>query len=254
MTKAPPLSSWHAQRSAGPGGTRRHGPKPHPLGYCTCLTHIARPWNRPEHWTAAEVGYLEAYFGRIDDLALRRHLNRSIVGIRLKAKRLGLLKRDAGYSGRAVAQLLGVDDTVVSKVWIKRGLLHSRRAYRQGPYRVHIVSEKAVAAFIREHGQYVDLDKVPSDSPFRALAAANAFLPLPEVCLQTGHAEPCIHRLIASGVIRAARRGSWWYVRAADVALIPHRSPDACAESRFRRESVLEARRNRRKGVGRRAA
>lgn len=226
----------------------------HPLGQCTCRTHVARPWNRPEHWTAAEVSYLEGRFGFVSDEVLTKHLHRSIVGIRLKAKRLGLRKRDLGMSSREVGRLLGADPTTVSKYWIARDLLPARRGCQQGLHRIHIVAEKAVEAFIREHGQYLDLAKVPADSPFRDLAAEYAFASLPEVQFQTGHGKLYIHRLIRSGVVRAARRGSWWYIRASDLALIPHRSPDECAETRFRRESVLEARRNRRKGVGRRAA
>ena len=29
-------------------------PTPHPLGHCTCRTHVSRPWRRPEHWTQAD--------------------------------------------------------------------------------------------------------------------------------------------------------------------------------------------------------
>jgi hypothetical protein len=228
--------------------------KRHELGQCTCRTHVARPWNRPEHWTAAEVVVLEARFGLASDAALSKHLHRSEVGIRLKAKRLGLRKRDVGLSSREVGRLLGVDPTTVSKYWIERGLLRSRRGCQQGPHRIYIIAEQAVEDFIRANGQYLDLAKVPADSQFRDLVAANAFLALPEVQTRTGHAKPYLHRLIADGTIRAARRGSWWYIRAADVDLIPRCSPDACDDSRFRRQSVLETRRNRRKGVGRRAA
>jgi hypothetical protein len=39
------------------------GPRKHPFG-CTCRTHVARPWNRAEHWTRAEVEELEAAWVR----------------------------------------------------------------------------------------------------------------------------------------------------------------------------------------------
>ena len=203
----------------------------HPLGFCTCSSHARRPWNRSEHWTADEVRYLEAHFGSAADAVLSKHLHRSVVGLRLKAKRLGLLKRDAGMSSRDVARQFGVDETTVSRV-----------------------SEPSVKAFIRDYGQYVDVVKMPPDSQFRALAVANAYVSLVDVERRTGHASPYILRLVRAGTVRAARRGAWWYIRAADLVVIPQRSPDDVAESRFRRESVLEARRNRRKGVRRRAA
>jgi hypothetical protein len=111
-----------------------------------------------------------------------------------------------------------------------------------------------VLTFVRDHGQYIDLAKVPILSPYRDLAAEHSFLSLPEVEARTGHASPYILRLVRSRTIRAARRGMWWYIREADLALIPSRSPADCAESRFRRQSVLRARRNRRKGIARRVA
>lgn len=112
----------------------------------------------------------------------------------------------------------------------------------------------AVKAFIRDYGQYVDVDKMAADSLFRDLAAANAYVALVEVEALTGHASPYILRLVQAGTLRAARRGPWWYIRSADLPAIPRRAAADCGESRFRRRSTLEARRNRRKGVARRAA
>src|SRR5690349_13969194 len=132
---------------------RRGGPKPHPLGFCTCESHVDRPWNRSEHWKANEVSYLETHFGLASDESIARHLSRSVVGIRIKAKRLGLRKKDAGYTSRDVAQIFGVDEGTVSKVWIRRhSLLRSRRPYSQGLNRVHLIMESELKRFIREHG------------------------------------------------------------------------------------------------------
>lgn len=49
----------------------------HPDGFCTCRHHSAQPWDRPEHWRADEVAYLEGRFGRITDEAIARHLGRT---------------------------------------------------------------------------------------------------------------------------------------------------------------------------------
>jgi hypothetical protein len=53
---------------------RHGGGRPHPLGFCTCRTHLRRAWHRPEHWRADEVAYLEAQFGRQPDEQIARHL------------------------------------------------------------------------------------------------------------------------------------------------------------------------------------
>ena len=223
-------------------------PRLHPLGSCTCRTHVARPWNRPEHWTAADVAYLEGHFGHANDVAIAAHLGRSVLGVRLKAKRLGLRKRDAGMTAREVAFLLGIPCPKTVSAWSERGLLRCRRPYRVGLNRVYLFQEAAVVAFIEAHGQYVDADRVPVDSPFAAAARANRWLSLPEVHRLTGRDHVAQHE-IAEGRVRAARRGNRWYVRADDLPLIRSLRPEAIDESWWRRQQVLERRRNRRKGL-----
>ena len=128
------------------------GGRAHRGGICTCVSHVDRPWDRSEHWTAAEVEYLEARFGRNTDAAIARHLGRTVVGIRLKAKRLGIHKRDAGMTARGVAEIFGVDPSTVA-TWIERGALAARRGWFAGPRRVWLVGDGAVERFIGEHGE-----------------------------------------------------------------------------------------------------
>lgn len=232
---------------------------------CSCRHHVDRPWRRPEHWTRAEVDLLETWFGRWADETLARRLGRSVVGIRLKAKRLGLHKRAAGYTARKVGEIFGVDGSVVGKVWIRRGLLSGRRIGRArrhcnypssrghavDPYdrpAYWVVALAAIERFIREHPEWVDVDKMP-DSPYRDLAAQDPWISLPEVHRRTGRSPYLVALLVRGGRIRGRRRGTHWYVPVADLPLIRSLSPEAIDDSVFRRESVLERRRNRRKGV-----
>ena len=105
--------------------------KSHPLGFfCTC-THLSPNWKRPKHWTAQEVSYLEQWYGRITDELLAKHLNRPLLGVRLKAKRLGIRKRGIGLTAHAVSEIFGVDPTTVLH-WIEKGLLAAKRAYSLG--------------------------------------------------------------------------------------------------------------------------
>ena len=71
--------------------------KAHIRGFCTCR-HTAEHWNRPLHWTQKEVAYLEQWFGHLSDERIAQRLGRPVLGIRLKAKRLGLRKRDIGMN------------------------------------------------------------------------------------------------------------------------------------------------------------
>lgn len=218
---------------------------------CTCATHVDRPWNRSEHWTRAEIDDLEAHYGHQSDAAIARRLGRSIVGVRLKAKRLGLHKRDAGLSATAVAEIFGVDASTVIKNWIRRRLLRARRGYLQGPRRVHLVQDDAIWRFIAEHPECIDIAKMP-DSPYRDEAARDPFISIVEAYRRTGRDRHQIAWLIRKGVIRGARRGQHWYMAKADLHLVPPlASPAAIAESVFRRDQVLQARRDIRKGLRR---
>lgn len=184
---------------------------------------------------------------------MERRFGRTVVGIRIKAKRLGLHKRSAAFTGRDVAQIFGIDAGTVGKVWVRRGLIASVRPFRQGPYDIHLIDPLAVERFIVEHPEHFDVDKMP-DSPYRDLAAREPWISLPEAHRRTGRDRHAISLLIRAGTIRGRRRGTHWYMPAADLPHVPPlRSADAIDESWFRRQSVLEVRRNRRKGTTSRA-
>lgn len=218
----------------------------HDLGHCTCRTHVDRPWRRPEHWTAAEVEYLEERFGRSPDEAIARRLRRSVLGVRLKAKRLGLRKRDVGSSARDVAQLLGVEDKLVV-TWVRRGLLRGRAAaFRAGLRRRWVISDQAVERFIVEHGQWIDVERVPADSPYRALAEQHRWVSVTEAALAAGRSKKFVLWYIRGGLMPARRRGQVWCIPASEAAKIPARSPDAIAYARFVREQMLARRKRRR--------
>ncbi len=220
--------------------------RPHPLGSCNCRTHATRPWRRPEHWTAAEVAYLEGRFGRVTDEALARHLGRSIVGVRLKARRLGLHKRDAAdMNARSLALALGIPCPKRIAGWIDAGLLPARRGCVQGRHAMHAIADVDVRAFLVAHPQLVDADRIPVWSPYHGFI--ERWISLPEVHRLTGRSN--LDADLRAGLLRGARRGPRWYVPESEIPRIRHLSPDAIADSVFRRESVLERRRNRRKGV-----
>lgn len=230
------------------------GMRDHAFG-CTCRLHTGRPWRRPEHWTPAELAYLERWYGSVDDERIAARLGRSVCGIRIRAKRAGIRKRDAGMSSREVAHIFGIDASVVAKVWIRRGLLRATRgAFRQGPYHIWLITEEAVEAFIRNHGQYVDVEKMP-DSPYRDLADQHRFYSVPDVCQLTGRSQSALNLALVVGRYRAAKRGVRWYIPADElprIALRAHLGPASLGRrQQVRRERMarLELRRNQRKGL-----
>lgn len=221
---------------------------------CSCRSHVARRWNRSEHWSTAEVDYLETWFGRRSDESIARSLGRSVLAVRLRAKRAGIRKRDAGLSSRDVARIFGVDDGVVSKSWIRSGLLDARRgAFRQGPHAMWLIEDAAIERFIRNHGQYVDPDRMP-DSHFRDLACRHRFYSLPEVEHLTGRDSHSLATSLRKGLYSGVKRGTRWYVPASELPRIASRVLrvgrwTTLARVRHERELRLAERRNRRKGL-----
>ena len=229
------------------------GMRDHSFG-CNCKSHVARHWNRAEHWSTKELTYLEKWYGRVPDEHIAKTLGRTVWGVKLRAKRAGILKRHAGLSSREVSRIFGIDESTVSKVWIRRGLLPAKKAaFRQGPHRMWLVDDDALERFIIEHGQYVDPDKMP-DSPFRDLAGQHRFYSLPAIERMTGKDHHSLSTSLRKGIYRGVKRGTHWYVPADELPKITGRILRVgrwmtLAQIRQEREDRLERRRNRRKGV-----
>jgi hypothetical protein len=221
---------------------------------CNCKRHVNRPWNRAEHWSTRELAYLEKWYGRATDEHIAKVLGRTVLAIDLRAKRAGIRKRDAGMSSREVARMFGADESTVSKIWIKRGLLKAERAaFRQGSHYMWLVQPEDIEAFIVEHGQYVDVERMP-ESAYRDLAEQHRFYSQPEIERLTGKEPRSLATSIRRGVYPAARRGTHLYISAEYLPLIRSRVLrvgrwTSLAKVRYEREAQLERKRNRRKGV-----
>jgi len=228
------------------------GGKPHPLGFCNCRK-VKPIWNRSRHWTAKEVSYLEQYFGRVADERMAHHLGRPVWGIRLKAKRLGIRKRHVGLNASDLAAIFGVDRGTVTS-WIEKGLLPARRAYKVGLKRAWLVRDEAVEAFIREHGQYIDFEKMP-DGYYKDVARQNRWYSLAELERLTGQSPRLVIQGIKAGLYRAAMRGPQFYLAAEELPKVRQ------ATDPWRREHItillreradrLKRRRDKRKRIGR---
>ena len=228
------------------------GSKAHPFGFCTCK-QVAPHWNRPLHWSDAELTYLEQWYGRVSDEHIAQHLGRPVLGVRLKAKRTGLRKRNIGMTAKAVAEIFGVDPTTVVS-WIEKRVLRGTRAYAVGPNQTWLVSEDSVEEFIKHRGQYIDFDKMP-DSYYRDLAEQHRWYSLADVERLVGQSPHLLRPALKAGIYRGALRGPHWFVlgvelpRIAEVTDVWRRQHVAILQRE--REERLERRRNKRKGVGR---
>lgn len=221
------------------------GGRPHPDGFCTCATH-ATEWDRPDHWSRDEVDLLEHRYGTWSDEAIARHLGRTVVGVRIKARRLGIAKRDAGMTSRSVALMFGVDETAVSKKWIRHGLLRSTRGYRQGPHPVHRISEADLWAFVRSHPEWTDHRRM-EPSPWRSYLQLNGrWLMLGEVAALTGRNDQVLARECREGRWEHRRRGPHVVIH---ESLVPAIAASAAKGERRADPALREARLRRRRDV-----
>jgi hypothetical protein len=118
-------------------------------------------------WSETDLDYLRANVHRTGWKRLATRLGRTIVAVKLKAKRLHLLKvAGDGYTAHRLAGLIGCDGHKVDR-WIARGML---AATRRQTDRVSVqggdawlITDRAVREFLRDYPEEIDLRSVDRD-------------------------------------------------------------------------------------------
>lgn len=112
------------------------------------LSRSCRFYQRP--WTENDEDYLRDTWGRLTDTEIAAHLRRSRVAIQLKAKRLGITRLMAIWSGHDAARLFGADTKTILR-WRRKHWLKARRAvFNRGLHRCWDFNEDEIERFIRE--------------------------------------------------------------------------------------------------------
>src|SRR6266568_5659975 len=120
-----------------------------------------KPWKEPELAILARYAWMS-------DERIRLKLKasgytRTVTGIHLKLKRMRFKCDPNFYSGKGLADALGIDSHVVTR-WIKSGHLRAQlrgtaRGEQQGGD-IYLIREKDVRRFILEHPTEIDLRNV----------------------------------------------------------------------------------------------
>jgi hypothetical protein len=118
---------------------------------------LARTKEKP--WSEKQVAYLEANLHRLSLAVLARRLGRSVTGVALKAKRLGIRKSAEGYTARSLAQAFGVDDHKVVR-WVELGLIRASVRNSERPRDMYFIPDREVERFIRTYPTEFDLKRV----------------------------------------------------------------------------------------------
>lgn len=87
---------------------------------------LARRGVKQPYWTEEEERYLESHLHRQKIGVIAKHLGRTDVAVKLKAKRLGVNKTSEGYTARGLGLGLGCDSHKVAK-WVEKGWLKGAR-------------------------------------------------------------------------------------------------------------------------------
>lgn len=122
------------------------------------LDILARFYHRL--WSDDDLEYLQEHWGRVADDEVARHLNRSISAVVLKAKRLGISRRENVWTATNVAELFGVNIKTVVR-WIDRGWIAGKKAPfgsggQNGEYRAWSIDDASVERFVRRQGWAYD--------------------------------------------------------------------------------------------------
>lgn len=118
---------------------------------------LARTKEKP--WSEKEVAYLESNLHRLSLAVIARKLGRSVTGVALKAKRLGIRKSDEGYTARALAQAFGIDDHKVSR-WVELGLIRATVRNSERSRDMYFISDQEVKRFVSTYPTEIDLRRV----------------------------------------------------------------------------------------------
>ena len=122
---------------------------------------ITRPRDIP--WSPSDVAYLEANYHRAHIKEIAKELGRTVMAVKLKARRLGYRKNGEGYNTQSLSLALGVTSTWVSQR-IRDGKINAGRRFTERTVQQngdsYLITDQDVFRFIREHTFEVDLRKV----------------------------------------------------------------------------------------------
>lgn len=115
-------------------------------------------------WQEWELEYLHDYYGRVSDETISKKLDRSVLGIRLKAQREGLTRTDTFFTAFTAGQILGVSASIV-RHWIDTGALKAKKsaAVKAGTYQCWHIEPKDFEKFLVTRTDLYDYRRIGDD-------------------------------------------------------------------------------------------
>lgn len=167
------------------------------------------------NWTKQDLLRLEDYIwlGR-NDKWIATVLGRSVIAVRLKRKRAGIISRtDALMSARSVADKLGLPCSKTVTLWISRGWLQGHRGQSRGRNRQWMITLEALYEFMVNPSYRHLLDRRRIVDPSFRQAASEMpnvhYLTTGEVGKRLGVGHGAVAYYISKGLLPAVRRRNW---------------------------------------------
>jgi hypothetical protein len=170
---------------------------------------------RAPRWTPAEVAKLEELLSHgLSDAEIGQRLGRSDNAVNIARKRHGIPSRHKQLlTSRRVADRLGLGCSKKVAYWIKRGFLRGRRAAGAGRYRMWLVEEDALLAFMEDprywHMWTPERVKDSGEREWATEIRKERYLSTGEVGRRLGVVSNAVLSWIQRGCLPAKRWGNW---------------------------------------------
>lgn len=182
------------------------------------LSRHERAYQRP--WTEEEDEYLAERWGRISDIKVAAHINRTITACQIRVKRhLGINRHTQFYTQREVAHVFGIDEHKIGMLREAKLLDGKPAPFFFGLNRVWRFEEKQIEAFIRKYPWHYDRSRIEEGTYFRRIADnvqdADPWLTTQEFAELAGVTRNCVSANIRGGRLQAQKtwgassQGDW---------------------------------------------
>ena len=188
-------------------GPQRH--RPSRCGTCGRCSACLR-------WTEPEDAFVDELLGRyelaeiVTRLQQRFGIQRSVPALVSRLKRRVRSRWSGDLSLRDLERLFGTDHRVITRWWIKPGLLVGRRWSGRGPHAGWLFSGEAVERFVREHAYAYDPARMQCGHPLARLAVVEAALQrwrgCEELAAYLGVSRWTVLRAVRAGIVAHKRR------------------------------------------------